>query len=177
MTEKVKIRDLTLIALFSALLCIISSFSVPIGPVGITLATFGIYLSGAVLGWKRAGAAVAVYLLLGLVGLPVFSGFMGGVQRLAGPTGGYLVGYILCAVITGLLSEKIGKAWGAALGMVLGTVALYAFGTAWFCIMSGSGLLSALSVCVIPFLPGDALKIALAAVLGSRLAGILNSKK
>lgn len=170
--NKVKARDLTLIAVFAAILCVISPFTVPIGPVGITLATFGVYLAGAVLGWKRAGAAVAVYLALGFIGLPVFSGFTGGFQRLAGPTGGYLVGYIPLAVITGLFSEKIGKKWAAPVGMAVGTVALYAFGTAWFCIMSGTGVLPALSMCALPFLPGDAIKIACATALSAKLAAV-----
>lgn len=170
---KSRTKDITLTAVFAALLCVISPFSVPIGPVGITLATFGIYLSGAVLGRKKAGAAVAVYLLLGLIGLPVFSGFMGGVQRLAGPTGGYLVGYIPCAIITGIFSDRTKKVWVLALGMILGTAALYALGTAWFCIMSGSGLVAALSACVLPFLFGDSVKIACASVLGRKLRAIV----
>ena len=100
------VRKMTEVAIFSALLCVISPFAIPIGSVSITLATFGVYLSGAVLGCKKGGAAVAVYLMLGFIGLPVFSGFMGGVQRLIGPTGGYLVGYIPCAMITGFFSRK-----------------------------------------------------------------------
>ena len=162
-------KSMALIGIFAAFMCLISPFSIPIGPVGITLATFAVYLSGASLGWKRGGAAVAIYLLLGFIGLPVFSGFMGGVQRLLGPTGGYLVGYIPCAVITGLFAEKTDKKWSAALGMLIGTAALYALGTAWFCIMSSTSLLPALSACVIPFLPGDAVKIICASILGARL--------
>ena len=170
--NRIRTRDLTIIGVFAAVLCIISPFTIPVGPVGITLATFGIYLAGAVLGWKRAGAAVAVYLLLGLIGLPVFSGFAGGFERLAGPTGGYLVGYIPLAVITGLFADKINKKWALPLGMLIGTAVLYAFGTAWFCIMSGSSPASALAACVLPFIPGDILKIAGAAALGLRLRGL-----
>ena len=170
--SKVKIRDLTVTAVFAAILCIISPFSIPIGPVGITVAPFGVYLSGAVLGWKRGGIAVAVYLILGFIGLPVFSGFMGGIQRLAGPTGGYLVGYIPCAVITGLFADRISKKWAAPVGMLLGTATLYAFGTAWFCVMSGTGVLPALGTCVLPFLPGDAVKIACAAGIAGKVRGL-----
>lgn len=163
------VRKMAEVAVFSALLCVISPFAIPIGPVSITLATFGVYLSGAELGCKKGGAAVAVYLMLGFIGLPVFSGFMGGVQRLIGPTGGYLVGYIPCAMITGFFSRKFKRLWASAAGMALGTVVLYALGTAWFCLMSGTSLLPALSACVFPFLPGDAAKIACAALLGDRL--------
>ena len=168
-TEKTKTKDLAKAGVFAALLCVISPFTIPIGPVGITLATFGVYLAGAVLGWKNGGVAVAAYLMLGLIGLPVFSGFSGGIQRLAGPTGGYLVGYIPCAVITGLFAEKIKKFHAIPIGMILGTVVLYLFGTTWYCIMSGSKILPALSMCVIPFLPGDSVKIACASVLGAKL--------
>ncbi len=168
-TPKFKLKDLTLTAVFAALLCVISPFTIPIGPVGISLATFGIYLSGAVLGPKKAGIATAIYLLLGMIGLPVFSGFMGGIQRLAGPTGGYLVGYIPMAAITGFFAERSKKFALLPIGMALGTALLYALGTAWFCMMSGTEIIPALTVCVIPFLPGDALKIACASVLGSRL--------
>ena len=170
--SKFKLRDLTLTAVFAALLCVISPFSIPIGPVGITLATFGIYLAGAVLGWKKAGAAAAVYLLLGLIGLPVFSGFMGGFQRLAGPTGGYLLGYIPTAAITGLFAEKSRKKIALPAGMIIGTAVLYAFGTAWFCAMSGTSIIPALSACVLPFLPGDAVKIICASLLGARLRAL-----
>ena len=124
------VRKMAEVAVFSALLCVISPFAIPIGPVSITLATFGVYLSGAELGCKKGGAAVAVYLMLGFIGLPVFSGFMGGVQRLIGPTGGYLVGYIPCAMITGFFSRKFKRLWASAAGMALGTVVLYALGTA-----------------------------------------------
>ena len=165
---------MALTGVFAALLCVISPFAIPIGPVSITLATFGVYLSGAVLGPKNGAAAVAIYLLLGFVGLPVFSGFSGGFQRLFGPTGGYLVGYIFAALVTGLFVEKISKPWSSAAGMLLGTAILYAFGTAWFCLISKTALLPALMACVVPFLPGDALKIVCAAVLGDRLRRFVN---
>ena len=167
--NRTKLKEMTVIAVFSALLCIISPFAVPIGPISITLATFGVYLSGAVLGSKRGGAAVAIYLMLGFVGLPVFSGFAGGIQRLFGATGGYLVGYILCAFITGLFAEKFKKPWACPLGMIAGTAALYSFGTAWYCILTGSKLLPALSLCVLPFLAGDGIKIACASALAIKI--------
>lgn len=164
-----KTRDMTLVAVMAALICAAGPLTIAIGPIPLSLATFAIYMAGAMLGWKRGAMAVGVYLLIGFVGVPVFSGFTAGVQKLAGPTGGYLVGYLPCAMITGLGVPGSGSehAPGEArrpmlrLGpcMAVGTAALYAVGTAWFMAQSGSALAAALGVCVLPFLPGDAIKI------------------
>ena len=165
-----RVKDMTLIAVTAALLCIAGPFTVAIGPVPLSLATFAVYLAGAVLGWKRGTAAVILYLLIGTAGVPVFSGFAGGFQKLAGVTGGYLVGYAVCALITGLGSgapRQDRPAWLLPACMVAGTAALYLLGTAWFMVQTGKALGAALALCVIPFLPGDAVKIA-AAVLIAR---------
>ena len=165
-----RVKDMTLIGVTAALLCIAGPFTIAIGPVPLSLATFAVYLAGAVLGWKRGTAAVVVYLLIGMTGVPVFSGFTGGFQKLAGVTGGYLVGYVICALVTGLgagAPRQIRPAWILPACMVAGTAALYLLGTAWFMAQTGKALGAALSLCVIPFLPGDAVKI-IAAVLISR---------
>lgn len=166
------LKSMTLTALFAAFMCIVSPWTVPIGAVPISLGTFAVYLCAGTLGWKKGGAATAIYLLLGLVGLPVFTGFSGGVQKLAGPTGGYLAAYILLAVISGAVYDKFKKLWAYPVGMVLGTAVLYTFGTAWFCIMNGSGVAAAIMTCVVPFLVGDAIKIACATVMSLRLRPI-----
>ena len=163
------LRRMTAAGIFAAFMCIISPFAIPVGPISITLATFAVYLSGAVLGRKLGGIAVAIYLLLGFAGLPVFSGFTGGIQRLFGATGGYMVGYIFCTYITGLFADKFKKIWAYPVGMVLGTALLYAFGTAWFCLLTGSEIIPALAACVFPFLIGDAIKIAAASALAVKL--------
>ena len=165
-----KTRDITLIGMMAAFICVAGPLTVPVGPIPLSLATFAVYLAGAVLGWKRGTAAVALYLLIGLIGVPVFSGFTGGFQKLAGITGGYLVGYLFCALITGLGtrgSDQPGKkpVILSALRMITGTVVLYAFGTAWFVIQTGKTLGAALALCVLPFLIGDAVKIAAAALI------------
>ncbi|MBR0368383.1 MAG: biotin transporter BioY [Clostridia bacterium] len=154
----------------AALICVAGPLTVAIGPVPLSLASFAVYLAGAILGWKRGSLAVAVYLLIGLAGVPVFSGFSGGVQKLFGVTGGYLIGYVACALITGLFSgeprvKKPRPAWMMAAGMVLGTAVLYAVGTAWFMAQTGNALAAALGMCVLPFLAGDAVKIAAASVI------------
>ncbi|MBQ8972626.1 MAG: biotin transporter BioY [Clostridia bacterium] len=176
-----KTRDLTVIAIMAAILCIAAPLSVPIGPIPISLATFAVYLAGALLGWKRGTAAVLIYILLGAVGLPVFSGFEGGVHKLIGVTGGYIVGYLPCAAIVGLAADRWGESrkWIIPVAMVVGTVVLYAIGTAWFMIQMNRSLAAALGTCVLPFLPGDAVKIVVAALLSfllrDRLKSLLNA--
>ena len=162
------VKDMTLTAVIAALLCIAGPLSVAAGPVPLSLATFAVYLVGAILGKKWGTAAVGLYLLIGIIGVPVFSGFSGGFQKLAGVTGGYLVGYLPCAFLTGMGAERAkneGRKWVLPAMMVLGTVILYGIGTAWFMIQTGNALGAALGLCVLPFLPGDAAKIAAASIL------------
>ena len=165
-----KTRDMTLIAVMAALICVAGPLSIAIGPIPLSLATFAVYMAGAVLGWKKGALAVLIYLLIGIVGVPVFSGFSGGVQRLAGVTGGYLIGYLPCALITGLgASEEPPRSskpdWRLFALMVAGTAVLYSIGTAWFMLQTGNALAASLGMCVIPFLPGDAIKIVAAGLL------------
>lgn len=168
-----KTKDMTIVAVMAALLCVVGPLTIAIGPIPLSLATFAIYLAGAVLGAKQGALAVALYLLLGLVGIPVFSGFTGGFQKLIGVTGGYLVGYLPCALLTGLAvppdRPETGPRWRLPAFMVLGTAALYLTGTAWFMLQTHNGLMASLGMCVFPFLPGDAVKIAAATLLAEPL--------
>lgn len=166
---KASVKSMAFIALMAAAMCIIAPFAVFLpGGVPITLATFGVYLAGIILGKKGGAAAVTVYVMLGAAGLPVYSGFSGGVGKLFGVTGGYIFGYILCAFITGLFADLFSsKAFFAAVGAVLGTAACYAVGTAWFMLTTGSDLPTSLALCVAPYLAGDAVKIAAATVAGT----------
>lgn len=162
-----KLRFIIVVALLAALICVLAPWTVPVSPVPITLATFAVYLAGAVGGKKRSALAAAVYVLLGACGVPVFAGFSGGFQALVGPTGGFLIGYIPCAFITGVFADKYGeKKWGMPVGMVLGTVLLYALGVAMFMLQTKSDISKALLACAVPFLLGDALKIVVASVTG-----------
>ena len=149
-------------AIMAALICIAAPLCVPVpSGVPLSLATFAVMLSGTLLGRVRGTAAVAVYILIGLVGVPVFSGFMGGFAHIAGATGGFIIGYLPCAFLAGLFTELFGgRAWAMVTGMTLGTLSLYAVGTIWFMVCTGSGLAAALLGCVVPFLIADALKIA-----------------
>ena len=167
--KNLKTKDMTLIAVMAALICIAGPLTVPLGPIPLTLANFAVYLTGAVLGAKLGSIAVLIYLLLGTVGVPVFSGFSGGIQKLLGPTGGYLIGDLPCALIIGL-GVKPGETspehkWKLPLFMVLGAAVLYTLGTLWFMVQSGNGLAASLAMCVTPFLPADVIKIAAASLL------------
>lgn len=173
------IRNMVFTALFAALICVAAPFSIQAGPIPISLATFAIYLTGAILGGKRGMVATAVYILIGAVGLPVFSGFRSGFGTLFGPTGGYIIGYIPLVLITGIFAEmnakKINRAVITVIGMILATAALYTFGTVWYMIVSGNDLATALKLCALPFIPGDAIKIVCATALSVPLKAKLNN--
>jgi len=163
-----KTGDMTLIAVMAALICIAGPLTIAVGPIPLSLASFAVYLAGAVLGSRRGAAAVLVYLLIGMIGVPVFSGFSGGFQKIAGVTGGYLIGYLPCAWISGMGKGK--TKWKLFLCLLAGTLALYLLGTAWFMAQTGNGLAAALGLCVLPFLPGDGLKmIAVTLLVSERL--------
>lgn len=169
-----KLKDLIFASLFAAIICVLAPFVIPIGPIPLSLATFAIYIAASVLDWKYGTLAVIVYILIGMAGLPVFSGFSGGVMIIAGPTGGYIVGYIVCALVIGqIVDRNEQKKWVYPVAMIVGTALLYACGTARFVHLTGTTLMGALAVCVIPFLIGDAIKIILASVMARRLRMML----
>ncbi len=174
---------IVLVALFAAILSICAPIGInlPFTEIPISLATFAVYMCGAVLGPVLGTASVVIYLLLGMVGVPVFAGYTAGVQKLAGPTGGYLIGYIFIALSTGIAVRVLPKKYlGYPIGMVVGTILCYALGTVWFMLQSGSSLVGSLSLCVYPFIPGDIIKIiaaiALAYPLNYALRGQLQSQ-
>ena len=150
----------------TAVTCILAPMSIPIGPVPISFTNLAIYLSLYLLGWKKGTISYLIYLLIGLVGLPVFSCFTGGPAKLAGPTGGYIIGFIVMAVIAGLFIDNCRKPWIQLIGMIVGTIVCYLFGTVWFCIVAGYTFQAALAVCVIPFIPADLVKMIIAMIIG-----------
>ena len=170
-----KTKEMTLVAVMAALICVAGPLTVAVGPIPLSLCSFAVYLAGAVLGVKRGALAVALYLLIGAIGVPVFSGFSGGLQKLVGVTGGYLAGYLACAALTGLGSGD-GPKWRLPAFMLLGTAALYAVGTAWFMIQTKNPLGAALGMCVIPFLPGDAAKIVAATLIAPPIRRAVEKK-
>lgn len=169
-----RLLNIIYVAMFAAIITICAQLQIPTA-VPFTLQTLGVFAAGGLLGWKRGTLSVLIYVLLGLVGVPVFAGFKGGAAALFGLTGGYIIGFIFTAFITGLFADKFGrKLLPLAAGMALGLLVCYVFGTIWFIFvynttMSGISIGSALMLCVVPYLPFDALKILAATVLVNRL--------
>ena len=171
------VLDLAYTALFAVLMaaCAWASIPMPKPFVPFTMQTFGVFMAVLVLGGRRGLSAVVVYLLLGAVGLPVFSGFRGGLDVLLGTTGGYIVGFLGLALVYWFLTARLGNAlWVRVLGCVLGLAVCYAFGTVWFLAAYAAatgpiGVWTALGWCVFPFLLPDALKLALALAAARRV--------
>ena len=167
--------QLTATALMAAVLCALASMSITIGIVPISLATFVIYLDAYILGSRMATVSTFIYLLLGLVGLPVYSGFSSGPAKLFGPTGGYLIGFIFMALIAGFFIDRFPKKyWLHVIGMVLGTAVCYLFGTVWLCYQMKIGFIAGLWAGCIPYLPGDGVKIVISVTLGPVLRHAVN---
>lgn len=172
-----KTKNLVLCAVCAAITCVLAPLSIPIsGMIPITLATFAVMLSGILLGGRLGALSQVIYLIIGAVGVPVCAGFTPALPKLLGPTGGYLVGYIPLAFVCGAIYSMWGKKSRGVkkyafmlLGMIAGTVVLYAFGTAWFCILNHVDVIYALTLCVVPFLIGDAIKIAVVMILAPQL--------
>ena len=158
--KKISTSTMAVVALMTAVVCVLSPFSIAIGPVPISLATFGIYLTIMILGRKRATMVCLMYLLMGFIGLPVYSGFMGGPARLFGPTGGYLLGYLLLTMISGFIVDKFPKnCYLCGLGLAVGTVCCYIVGTIWLAYHMEISFLEAFMVGAVPFLIGDIVKM------------------
>ena len=152
MTKTITIKKMAIVSLMTAILCILSPISVPvfISPVPISLGVLAIYLTAYVLEPVEALISVVIFLLLGVFGLPVFSGYSGGIGKILGPTGGYII------------------------GMIIGLGICYFLGTMWFSLQQGKGFIASLLLCVVPFLIGDAIKIAIAAIIGPEISKRLN---
>ena len=171
------IREITLTALMTAVICVLGpvSFPIPFSSVPISLGTLAIYLTVYILGLKRGFISCAAYLLLGAAGLPVFTGFSGGLAKMAGPTGGYMIGYLFLAAAEGWFVDHFhGKKLYAVAGMVSGTAFCYLFGSLWLAYQMHLTFFGALAMGAIPYLPGDAAKIAIALSLGSAVRYALN---
>ena len=174
LTYKNKIKNLTYCGLFIALITICSWIAVPT-VVPFTLQTFGIFAAVGILGGKLGTAAVTGYVLLGAVGVPVFSGFSGGMGVISGTTGGYIVGFIFTALIMWLMERLLGRSIPVFIvSMIVGLAVCYAFGTAWYMIVytqntGAVGLGTVIGWCVTPFLIPDAVKIVCAAIVTERV--------
>ena len=180
---KNKTKSMTSISFMTAFLCVFGpiTLALPISPVPISFVTLAIYFSVYILGMKKGVISCLLYLLIGFVGLPVFSAFTGGVGQLFGPTGGYLIGYVFMAMICGFFIER----WQTnrmmqMVGMLLGTLVCYLFGTVWLSVQAEMSFYVALGVGVFPFIFGDMAKIVIASIAGPAIrkrlarAGVYN---
>jgi len=165
-----KTAALTLIGLMTAVTCILGplTIAIPISPVPISFTNLAIFFSVIILGWKKGTISFLVYLLIGFAGIPVFSYFTAGPAKLLGPTGGYLIGFIFLAVIAGFFVDRFpGKLHMYVLGMVLGMLVTYILGSGWLAYQAGMSFRAALLAGVIPYIPGDIVKIIIAVILGT----------
>lgn len=171
---KSKTYDMAYIAIFTVLMAVCSWISIP-ATVPFTLQTFGVFVAVGVLGGKRGSLAVLIYILLGVIGVPVFAGFSGGIGAILGTTGGYILGFLFSALVMWGFEKISGKKPVIQIiSMIAGLVVCYAFGTAWFMVVyarqSGAvGLGTVLGWCVIPFVIPDVVKIVLAFGLSRKL--------
>jgi len=176
--SRINIRQMTLISLFAALTAVGAFISIPLYPVPLTLQTLFTLLAGMTLGSVLGATSQIIYVLLGVIGLPVFSGFTAGVGVLFGPTGGYLFGFIIASYIIGKMIElkKEKNIFYYMLAGLSGTAIIYILGVAQLSLVTNIGVKKALMVGMLPFLPGDILKIIAASFIASKLKPIIKLK-
>ena len=161
------VKTISYCALSAAVMCILGPMSIPVGTIPVSFTNLVIYTSLFITGKRKTTLSVIIYILLGIFGLPVFSGYSGGFAKLMGPTGGYIVGFVFLAYIAGIFVDKSNGAKIISFaGMVLGTAVAYLFGTLWFVISSGATWTYALAVCVFPFIAIDIIKIIISIIAG-----------
>ena len=165
-----KLRNMTRCGVLTAVLAVCAWLSVPLGDQAVSLQSFGVFLALGLLGGRDGTVTVLVYLLLGAVGVPVFSGFRGGFSVLLGPTGGYLWGFLAAGFLYWALEKRV-KPW---LNMALGMVLCYVCGTVWYyCMFAPGSIWPVLMICVVPYLLPDAVKIFLAVTTSQKLKDLI----
>ena len=171
MSKTFSVQKMAIIALMTAVLCILAPISIPIfiSPVPISLGVLAIYLTAYVLSPLDATISVIIFILLGTFGLPVFSGYSGGLSKLVGPTGGYIIGFLFTVYISSLFIHMKKGIIYDVIGMITGLALCYILGTIWFSYQQGKGFIASLLLCVVPFLIGDAIKIIVAVILGTQI--------
>ena len=160
-----KLQNLVRCSCCAALMAVCAWLAVTVGDVALTMQTFGVFLTLLLLGGGKGTVACVVYLLLGIIGLPVFSGFHGGLGVLLGPTGGYLWGFLLMSLCYWILKKPMGE----LAAMIFGLLACYLCGTLWFYFVYGGSLLAVLLKCVVPYLVPDGIKLFLALTIQKRI--------
>ena len=175
LVKRNKVYRMSLIALFVALMCILSPLSIPIGLVPITLGNLVVLLAVYLLGLKDGMLSCFIYILMGVIGLPVFSNFTSGLGVLLGPTGGFIIGYIPLAIFAGLCSKKE-KIKLRFLLTMLGIVVSYLCGTIWFSIVTETNFVASLVVCVVPFIVIDIIKVLISIALSNMIIDRIQTK-
>ncbi len=174
-----KIKDILLCAIFASLTAIFSIISVPLPftPIPINLAIISVFLSGGLLGSKLGSISQIIYVILRIIGIPLFSGISGGIGLIYSPTGGYVISYIICAGIVGLVLEKSNQSvFIYFLSMISGLIICYVFGTLWFMLITKSNFINALILCISPFIIADIFKIIISTSLLWKLKPLLKNK-
>ncbi len=177
--KPISTQGMTYAAMFGAMTAVGAYVIIPLPPVPITLQTFVMYLAGALLGGYLGALSQIVYILLGVIGLPVFAGGKAGLGVLLGPTGGYLVGFVIGAYVIGKMMEsgkRSGHIW-IALSLVVATIVLYICGASQLAVVAQLSLKKVIAVGIIPFLAGDAVKIIAATLLIARIRSRIQIKK
>ena len=165
-----KIKDLILCSLFSAITCILAQISIPfVGGVPLTMQTLAVSLSGIILGSKKGFISQCIYILLGVIGVPVFAEFSGGIQIIFGPTGGFILSFPIMSFVIGYICNQTNNKYIFFLAMIIGSIVNYAGGVIQFMIVTKSNLIQSLSACVIPFLFTGLVKSLLATIIGSKI--------
>jgi biotin transport system substrate-specific component len=174
-----KIKDIVLISLFSAIIVVCSFITIP-AVVPFTLQTFAVFLCLNILGAKKGIISILIYIFLGVAGLPVFSGFNGGIGALLNVTGGYIIGFIFSALIFWIVTSVLNKKPRKIIKIIAsfaGLVGCYIFGTLWYVLLyikngDTMSFTSALTICVLPFIIPDVLKIVISVVISEKIAKI-----
>lgn len=175
--SKDNLKSYILIALFSAIIAVSAFIAIP-SPVPFTLQTLGIFCALTILGGKRGLLSVILYIFLGIIGLPVFAGFSGGIGHISGATGGYILGFIITALVYGIITHFGGiSSKTKAVGLISGLLACYFFGTIWYSAvylrdLSLESFISSLVICVVPFIIPDSIKIAIAIFISRKLSAL-----
>jgi biotin transport system substrate-specific component len=174
--ERLTPKGMVYASMFGAMTAVGALISIPLQPVPVTLQTFFLYLAGALLGGRLGALSQITYVLLGVLGLPVFSGGKAGLGVLMGPTGGYLAGFIVAAYVIGKLVEtrKDPRFSWLVLSMLAGGCIVYALGVLQLMVVAGLSPAKAVTAGVLPFVPGDILKIAAAAAVALKIRGRIN---
>lgn len=180
MFEKLKLKDMMYCSIFAALIGVLAYVVIPLpfSPVLVTGQTLAIMLAGLMLGPIQSFVSVLVFILIGIAGIPVFSGGRAGIGVLAGASGGYIIGFLVGAVIISLLSRKTKSNWRLGGSAIIGgIIVVYLFGVPWMSFVTGMGMKEALIAGVLPFIPGDLVKVVAATLLAKSLNSHLRIRK